>query len=382
MRIVIAPDSFKESASADRVAAALAAGILRVMPDADLVLAPMADGGEGTVDALVAGTGGVKATATVTGPLGEPVLAEYGVLGDGITAVIEMAAAAGLALAPPDRRDPRLTTTRGAGELILDALGRGLRRFVMGIGGSATNDGGAGMAQALGYHLLDVDGHELPPGGSALARLDRIDSSSKHPALAESSFSVACDVTNPLCGPLGASRVFGPQKGADKTAVDELDAALRRFGEVVARDLDVPVLDVACAGAAGGLGAGLMAFCGARLMPGAEVVAQACRLEQRMAGADLVITGEGRIDSQTAGGKTPLGVARIAKKLGIPVVAVAGTLGVGYEILYELGIDAVLPIQPRPMTLAESIACCEDSLQRAGENLARLIVALNKKRAQ
>jgi len=382
MRIVIAPDSFKESAPADRVAAALAAGILRVMPEADLVLAPMADGGEGTVDALVAGTGGVKATATVTGPLGEPVLAEYGVLGDGITAVIEMAAAAGLALAPPDRRDPRVTTTRGAGELILDALGRGLRRFVMGIGGSATNDGGAGMAQALGYHLLDVDGHELPPGGSALARLDRIDSSSKHPALAESSFSVACDVTNPLCGPLGASRVFGPQKGADKTAVDELDAALRRFGEVVARDLGVPVLDVACAGAAGGLGAGLMAFCGARLMPGAEVVAQACRLEQRMAGADLVITGEGRIDSQTAGGKTPLGVARIAKKLGIPVVAVAGTLGVGYEILYELGIDAVLPIQPRPMTLAESIACCEDSLQRAGENLARLIVALNKKRAQ
>ncbi|MCX5769904.1 MAG: glycerate kinase, partial [Candidatus Hydrogenedentes bacterium] len=177
------------------------------------------------------------------------------------------------------------------------------------------------------------------------------------------------------------SRVFGPQKGAGETAVEELDAALRRFGEVVARDLGVPVLDVACAGAAGGLGAGLMAFCGARLMPGAEVVAQACRLEERMSGADLVITGEGRIDSQTAGGKTPLGVARIAKKLGIPVVAVAGELGVGYEILYDLGIDAILPIQPRPMTLAESIAACEYSLERAGENLARLVIALNRKQA-
>ena len=382
MRIMIAPDSFKESASAARVAGALAAGILRVMPDADLVLAPMADGGEGTVDALVAGTGGVKASANVTGPLGEPVVAEYGVLGDGVTAVIEMAAASGLALVPTERRDPRVTTTRGTGELVLDVLGRGLRRFVMGIGGSATNDGGAGMAQALGYRLLDSDGRELPPGGSALARLDRIDSSGRHPALADAAFSVACDVTNPLCGPLGASRVFGPQKGADETGVEELDAALRRFGEVVARDLGVPVLEVACAGAAGGLGAGLMAFCGARLMPGAEVVAQACRLEQRMAGADLVITGEGRIDSQTAGGKTPLGVARIAKKLGIPVVAMAGALGAGYDILYELGIDAVLPIQPRPMPLAEAIACCEDSLQRAGENLARLIIALNKKQAQ
>jgi glycerate kinase len=386
MKIVIAPDSFKESAPAHRVAAALAAGIRRAMPGADLVLAPMADGGEGTVDALVAGTSGVKTTATVTGPLGEPVTAEYGILGAGVsaagvsaagvTAVIEMAAASGLELVSPDRRDPRVTTTRGVGELILDALGRGLRRFVMGIGGSATNDGGAGMAQALGYRLLDAGGRELPPGGAALARLDRIDSSGRHPALADTVFSVACDVTNLLCGPLGASRVFGPQKGAGEAAVEELDAALMRFGEVVARDLGVRVLDVAGAGAAGGLGAGLLAFCGARLMPGAEVVAQACRLEERMAGADLVVTGEGRIDRQTAGGKTPLGVARIAKKLGIPVVAVAGALGEGYEVLYELGIDAVFPIQPRPMTLAESIACCEDSLERAGENIARLITAL------
>ena len=379
---MIAPDSFKESASAERVAAALAAGILRAMPDADLIRVPMADGGEGTVDALVAATGGVKVTATVTGPLGEPVLAEYGVLGGGVTAVIEMAAASGLALVPQDRRDPRVTTTRGTGELILDAIGRGLRRFVMGIGGSATNDGGAGMAQALGYGLLDSGGRELPAGGAALGRLDKIDASGKHSALAECVFSVACDVTNPLCGPLGAARVFGPQKGADEASVIELDAALRRFGEVVARDLDVPVLDVECAGAAGGLGAGLLAFCRARLMPGVDVVAQACRLEERMAGADLVITGEGRIDSQTAGGKTPLGVARIAKKLGIPVVAVTGALGDGYEILYDLGIDAILPIQPRPMTLEESIACSEDSLQRAGENIARLVVALTRKRAQ
>lgn len=378
MRIIIAPDSFKESASAGRAAAALAEGLRRVLPGAECELIPMADGGEGTVDALVAATGGRRVTATVSGPLGTPVRAEYGVLGDGRTAVIEMAAASGLMLVPAQQRNPRVTSTRGTGDLILDALARGLRRFVMGIGGSATNDGGAGMAQALGYRLLDAQGRDLPPGGAALARLERIDAQGRNPALDEASFAVACDVTNPLCGPMGASRVFGPQKGADEAAVAELDAALRRFGEVVERDLGVAVLEAPSGGAAGGLGAGLMACCRARLMPGVDVVADACRLEQRMDGAALVITGEGRIDGQTAGGKTPLGVARIARRLGIPVVAVAGTLGDGHEALYALGIDAMLSICPRPMTLEESMANCEDLLTATGERLGRLIAVLYK----
>jgi len=378
MRIVIAPDSFKESASAERAAAALASGLRRGLPGAELEVIPMADGGEGTVDALVAATGGHKTTATVSGPLGELVAAEYGTLGDGTTAVIEMAAASGLQLVPEERRDPRLTTTRGTGELILDALGRGLRKFVMGIGGSATNDAGAGMAQALGYRLLDVEGFDLPPGGAALARLEKIDSAGRYPSLAHAEFSVACDVTNPMCGPVGASRVFAPQKGADELAVAELEASLQRFGAVVERDLGINVMESPCGGAAGGLGAGLMAFCGATLQPGVEVVAQACRLEERMAGADLVITGEGRLDSQTVGGKTPVGVARIAKKLGIPVLALAGALGEGHEILYGLGIDAMFAINQFPETLADAMAHCEASLERTGENLARFITILQR----
>lgn len=382
MRIIIAPDSFKESASAERAAAALASGLRRGMPDAELEVIPMADGGEGTVDALVAATAGRKVTATVSGPLGELVAAEYGVLGDGVTAVIEMAAASGLELLPENHRDPRLTTTRGTGQLILDALGRGLRKFVMGIGGSATNDAGAGMAQALGYRLLDAQGLDLPPGGAALARLERIDPTGRYPALAQSEFAVACDVTNPLCGPVGASRVFSPQKGADEPAVAELEQALQHFAAVVERDLGVTIIDAPCGGAAGGLGAGLMAFCGAKLLPGVEVVAQACRLEERMAGADLVITGEGRLDSQTVGGKTPVGVARIAKKLGIPVLAVAGALGEGHEILYGLGIDAMFAITDFPQTLTDAMARCEASLERTGENLARFVTILQRSKVR
>ena len=372
MRIVIAPDSFKECASALTVAQAIARGWRRVFPDADVVLAPMADGGEGTVEALVAATGGSIIEVTVTGPMGYAVTAAYGILGDGRTAVIEMAAASGLPLAPAAARDPRIATTRGTGDLMRDALERGMRRIILGIGGSATNDGGAGMAQALGFSLLDAAGAELPPGGAALARLRRIDAANKHPGLEETEILVACDVDNPLCGPRGASCVYGPQKGASQTAVMELDEALRHFAEVVKQALGADVIDLPGAGAAGGLGAGVVAFAGARLCRGVDLVADACGLRERVAGADLVITGEGRLDAQTAHGKTPAGVARIAKEAGVPVVAVAGMLGEGYAALYEIGIDAMFSICPGPVEVAEAMGRAGELLENTAEALARL----------
>lgn len=372
MRIVIAPDSFKECASAEEVAGALAAGFRRALPTAELALVPMADGGEGTVDALVAATGGSTVEVEVPGPLGERVHARYGLLGDGCTAVIEMAAASGLALIPRTRRDPRITTTYGTGELMRHALDGGMRRLILGIGGSATNDGGAGMAQALGFSCTNEQGEELPPGGAALAQLSRIDGSRAHPALAACEVLVACDVDNPLCGPKGASRVYGPQKGATPDLALELDAALRHFGDIVEDQLGVAVLDMPGAGAAGGLGAGLVAFTGGTLRPGVEVVAEACNLAERMKGADLVITGEGRLDGQTVFGKTPVGVARIAKTQGIPVIAVAGSLGDGYETVYDHGIDAALAICSGPMDLSEAVARSPALLSDAGETIARI----------
>ncbi|NIA13641.1 MAG: glycerate kinase [Nitrospiraceae bacterium] len=372
MRIVIAPDSFKESASAQEVAEAIAAGWRRVYPYADLILTPMADGGEGTVDALVAATAGERLSCEVSGPLGDRVMADYGLLGDGRTAVIEMAEASGLALVEPTRRDPRAASTRGTGELMRAALDRGAKCIILGVGGSATNDAGAGMAQALGYRLLDASGEELPPGGAALARLARIDAADRHPALDACTILVACDVDNPLCGPKGASCVFGPQKGADAQAVDELEGALAHWASVVEAQLGVCVQDVPGAGAAGGLAAGLMAFAGAKLESGVDLVAQACGLEERMAGADLVITGEGRLDDQSAGGKTPVGVARIAKRANLPVVALAGTLGDGYRALYAEGIDAMLSISPGPGSLEEAMAQTTELLRDAAETVARL----------
>ena len=372
MRIVIAPDSFKESASAQEVAEAIAAGWRRVYPYAELILTPMADGGEGTVDALVAATAGERLSCEVTGPLGERVTAVYGLIDNGRTAVIEMAAASGLALVEPARRDPRVASTRGTGELMRDALDRGAGCIILGVGGSATNDAGAGMAQALGYRLLDTSGEELLPGGCALARLARIDSANRHPALDSCDILVACDVDNPLCGPNGASCVFGPQKGADGKAVDELDRALAHWASVVETQLGISVQDVPGAGAAGGLAAGLMAFAGAKLESGADLVAQACRLEERMVGADLVITGEGKLDAQSAGGKTPVGVARIAKRSNVPVIALAGTLGDGYRVLYAEGIDAMLSISRGPGSLEEAMAQTTELLRDSAETVARL----------
>ena len=371
MRIVIAPDSFKECATAVEVAEAIAAGIRRVVPEAELALVPMADGGEGTVAALVAATGGATVEVDVTGPMGDGVRSTYGMLGDGRTAVVEMAAASGLALVPPDRRDPGVATTYGTGELIRHALDNGIDRLIVGLGGSATNDGGAGMAQALGYSLTDDGGTELPGGGRALSRLANIDSTGKHPALDACEVLVACDVANPLCGPNGASQVYGPQKGADPATVRDLDAALRHYADIVAAQLGIPILDVPGSGAAGGFGGGLMAFTGAQLRRGVDIVAEAVDLAGKIAGADLVITGEGTLDSQTVEGKTPVGVARIAKSHGVPVVAVAGRLCEGYRQLYDHGVDVAVSIAPGPIDMSESIRQARDLLADTAETVIR-----------
>lgn len=375
MRVIIAPDSFKECASAARVARAIAAGVKRALPQAETVCVPMADGGEGTVDALVSATNGTLYTTRVTGPMGQPVDAVWGMLGDGRTAVIEMAAASGLALVPPSRRDPRIASTRGTGELMRAALDRGVTGIIMGIGGSATNDGGAGMAQALGFSLRDAKGNELGPGGAALAELASIDTSNAHPRLAQCEVLVACDVTNPLCGPNGATHVYGPQKGATPDMIGPLDAALRHYADVVETRLKPGVSNCPGSGAAGGLGAGLMAFANGELRSGVDLVADAARLDVAISNADLVITGEGRIDAQTAQGKTPVGVARVAKRFRVPVVAVAGALGEGYQRVYDHGIHAVFGICDGPMPLEESMRRVEELLAAVGESVTHLWVA-------
>ncbi|MFQ5810083.1 MAG: glycerate kinase, partial [Armatimonadota bacterium] len=289
------------------------------------------------------------------GPLGQTVEATFGLLGDGETAVIEMAAASGLPLVPSDKRNPLVTTTYGTGQLILSALERGRKRLIIGIGGSATNDGGAGMAQALGARLLDAEGREMGQGGGELAKLHSIDASAMTPLLTDARVQVACDVTNPLCGPEGASHIYGPQKGATPEMVHQLDANLAHYAGLIRRDLGKEVGEIPGAGAAGGLGAGLVAFCDAELKPGIELVIDAMKLEQRMRGAKLVITGEGKIDAQSAFGKTPMGVAELAKRLGVPVAAIGGAIGEGAELLYEHGVGLIVPTVDRPMSLEEAM---------------------------
>ena len=374
MRIVIAPNAFKGSLSALDAAEAIAEGVRAAAADAELVLVPIADGGDGTVDALVAATHGERRTLRVRGPLGDPVDADYGLIDGGSTAVIEMAKAAGLALVPPPKRDPRVTTTYGVGELMRHAYHEGARHFIVGIGGSATNDGGAGMAQALGYHLLDEKGHELPPGGLALKRLAGIDVGGVDVNWKEAEVEVACDVTNPLAGPSGASAVYGPQKGATPEMVTELDAALEHLAEIIRRDLGVDVERLPGGGAAGGLGAGLVAFTGARLRPGAEMVMEALHLDERLAAATLVITGEGRLDSQTARfGKGPAAVARHARQAGIPVVAIGGSLADESEL--SLLFDGLEPTVVEPCSLDEAIAQARPLLVRASTRLMRQLLA-------
>ncbi len=373
MKVVVAPDSYKGSLTALEVATAIEAGLRRIFPAAEVVKVPMADGGEGTVQSLVDATGGRIVRGPVTGPLGETVEAFYGILGDGKTAVIEMAAASGLPLVPKDKRDPRVTTTYGTGELIRSALDRGCRKLLIGIGGSATNDGGAGVAQALGARMVDQDGRDLPWGGAALSRLARIETTGLDRRLAETEIVAACDVDNPLFGPRGAAAVYGPQKGATPAMVEELDGCLRHYAEVVRRDLGADIVDLPGAGAAGGLGGGLVAFLHARLRPGVEIVIEATDLAGKLRDADLVITGEGGIDRQTIYGKAPIGVAHVAKRFGLPVVVIAGSVADDADVVYEHGIDALESLVKRPMALEEAVANAAVFVSSAAERVARLL---------
>jgi glycerate 2-kinase len=337
MKLVAAPNPFKGSLGAPAAAAAIALGVLDVFPDAEVLEVPVADGGEGTVEALVAARGGELVSAVVRGPLGDPVEATFGLIDGGGTAVVELAASSGLPLVPAERRDPRITSTYGFGQ-VLDAARRlGARRIIAGVGGSATNDACAGMAQALGFRLLDADGHDLGPGGLALCRLDHVDASGVDPAWRDVDVEVAVDVTNPLTGPEGASAVYGPQKGATPEMVAELDAALERFARVIGGGIG----DLPGAGAAGGAGAGLVYFLGARLRRGAPLVVDAARLDAALAGARAVLTGEGRVDAQSAYGKGPVEVARRAARAGVEAVLIAGSRGPGWEAVLAEGVAFV-----------------------------------------
>jgi len=373
MKVTVAPDSLKESLSAASAARAIARGVRRAVPGADVVRVPMADGGEGTRDAMVAATGGRCREVRVEGPLGEPVEASWGLCGDGTTAVVEMAAASGLELLPPERRDPMQTTTYGTGQLIRAALDAGARRIVVGIGGSATVDGGTGMAAALGVRFCDAAGAAIErPCGGRLVEIAHVDTTGLDPRLAECEITIACDVTNPLLGPEGAARVYAPQKGADPAQVAALERGLAHLARVVGADLDRHVADLPGAGAAGGLGAGLVAFLDARLESGVESVVRVVGLRERMAGSDLVLTAEGRIDGQSAFGKATAGVVEVAAELGVPVVALAGSLGPGYARMYRLGLAAAFPIVDRPMPLADALQSGAELLERTAESVVRL----------
>lgn len=377
-KIIIAPDSFKESMTALEAASAIERGFRSVFPDAELIKVPMADGGEGTVQSLVDATQGEMINLEVTGPLGKPVKAFYGMLGDGHTAVIEMAAASGIAHVPLDERNPLVTTTYGTGQLILAALDRGVSHIILGLGGSATNDGGAGMAAALGVRFLDESGLEIGWGGGELGRLHQIDISGLDKRLSNVSFVAACDVDNPLTGPTGASAIFGPQKGATPEMVRLLDANLHHYAKTIQKDIGLDLESVPGAGAAGGLGAGVLAFLKAELKRGIDIVIEASGLEDAVKGADLVITGEGRIDSQTIYGKTPIGVAKTAKAFGIPTLALAGCVSPDYAVVLEHGLDAVFPIIPGIQSLDQVLREGACNLERTAQNAAVLLNMSNK----
>ena len=370
MKIVIAPDSYKESLSAQQVATQIEQGFREIFPEAHYVKLPVADGGEGTVEAMVAATGGKTVRLNVTGPLGEEVEAFYGLSGDDSCAYIEMAAASGLELVPAARRDPLITTSYGTGELIRSALDKGVQRFIIGIGGSATNDGGAGMVQALGAKLLDSQGNEIGFGGGSLSALASIDIDGLDPRIKECRFEVACDVTNPLLGEEGASAVFGPQKGATPELVEQLDKALEHYAQIIRRDLDIDVLSIPGGGAAGGMGAALHAFCGAELRRGIEIVTEALGLDELVKDAALVITGEGRIDSQTIHGKVPIGVAKVAKRYNKPVIGIAGSLTKDVGIVHQHGLDAVFSVIYSICTLEDALSGAAENVRMAARNIA------------
>jgi glycerate 2-kinase len=372
VKIIAIADSFKGSCSSRDVCQRIAAGMASVFPDAEILCIPVADGGEGTVDAILEGSGGRRKSLFVKGPLGEPVKAGYGLL-EGERAIIEMAEASGLTLVPEGRRNPLETSTFGTGQLISDALDEGVGEILIGIGGSATNDGGMGMAAALGYRFLDAEGRELDGSGGALSRIESIDASRAHPRLKAARISAACDVSNPLTGPMGASAVFGPQKGATPGMVRILDAGLARFAAVVRRDLGVEIESLPGSGAAGGLGGGLMAFAGARLKSGIEAVLDLIRFDDYLEGTDLVITGEGAIDGQTKFGKVPVGVARRARDRGVPVVALVGEIREGAESVYDMGIGAIFCIMDRAMSLQSAMSGAGPLIEAAAARLGRAL---------
>lgn len=371
--IVLAPDSFKESMTAKEVCEAMERGIRKANSQIRCIHVPMADGGEGTMQSLVDATGGNIYTKEVVGPLGNNVVAKYGILGDGDIGVIEMASASGIHLVDSEKRNPLITTTFGTGQLIKACLDKGVKKLLIGIGGSATNDGGAGFIQALGGRLLDKNGNDLSYGGGELAKLHTIDLSNLDERLKYVSVEVACDVNNPLCGKEGASYVFGPQKGATREMIKILDKNLRHYAEVIKEQLGKDVISKAGAGAAGGLGAGLMAFLDVKLKSGIEMVIEYANLEEKVRDADMVWTGEGSIDFQTQYGKTPLGVAMIAKKYNKPVIALAGRVGNDIDVLYDKGIDAIFGIMRGVTSIEEALVKGPENVEKTSENIIRLL---------
>lgn len=374
--IVLAPDSFKESMTAKEACVAMERGIKKVNSNIQCIHVPMADGGEGTMQSLVDATGGEVYSLEVVGPLGNKVKAEYGILGNGEIGVLEMASASGIHLVSLEERNPLITTTYGTGELIKACLDRGVKKLLIGIGGSATNDGGVGVIQALGGRLLDKEGNELGFGGGELEKLDRIDLTNFDRRLKDIVIEVACDVSNPLCGENGASYIFGSQKGASVEMIKILDNNLKHYAKVIKEQFGKDVLEIAGAGAAGGLGAGLMVFLNGNLKKGIEIVIEYSGLEKKVKNCDMVWTGEGSIDFQTQYGKTPLGVATVAKKYNKPVVALAGRVGDDIDILYEKGIDSIFGIMRGVTTIDEALKNGKENIERTSENIARLMEML------
>ena len=381
MKVIIAIDSFKGSLSSEELSVAVEKGIGKVYIDAEIDRIPIADGGEGTVEALVEGTGGKIIEKVVKGPLLSPVKASYGILGDQKTAVIEMATASGLPLVPVEKRNPQKTTTYGTGELIKDAVSRGCREFIVGIGGSATNDAGLGMLQALGFKFMDKDGNELAYGGEQLDKVASVDSSNSLPELSECSFLIACDVDNPLYGKNGAAHVYSRQKGADEEMVLELDKKLKYFGDFIRENLGKDVSSVPGAGAAGGLGGGFLAFLNSELKSGIDIVLEAVKLEERIAGADFVVTGEGRIDSQSVMGKAPTGVSKICAKNGVPVIALAGCVSDDAGATHDHGITALFSTINYPISLVKAMEkdVATSFVEKNSEEIFRLIKICEEK---
>ena len=375
MKVTVAMDSFKGSLSSMQAGRAAEQGIRRVFPDAEIFVRPIADGGEGTVDALIAGMGGVLETVEVRGPLGETVTAGYGILKQSRTAIMEMSAAAGITLLLPEKRNPMKTTTYGVGEMIADAIRNNCRNFIIGIGGSATNDGGAGMLQALGYRLLDKNGKDIPAGAEGLAHLCEIRGEGKLPELRECRFSIACDVTNPLCGENGCSAVYGPQKGADVQMVCTMDQAMKHYAEITRRYVPEADADYPGVGAAGGLGYAFRTFLQGELCSGVQLILRETALEQVIRQSDLVLTGEGRLDGQTAMGKAPVGVAAIAKRYGKPVIALAGCVASEAVSCLDRGIDAYFPIVRGAVSLDDAMnpENAASNMRNTAEQVFRLI---------